>query len=378
MSIKTTLKASVAAAALVAVAAPVVSSPAEAGLANGNDNGVVISGAINRSLMYTDNGRANDWTNIDGGTDNSRIRILVSGKLTESISVGGVWEANLPAENSTAVTNAGTDIGATVDSGNSAFGLRKTELNFTHATMGKLSFGDHDTSSNNQPSLGSVGGNTNDGMNMGSSLGVYDRTADTNGALASTHFDDYFGGGESRIRYSTPSIAGLVASASLANDSVWDVGVTYGATYGDVQVAAAAQFKNMATDAAASGNANYGAGLALKHSSGISVGGFYGAEAGTSTAANGIDGSTWGMEAGYTTTAMSNLGSTSFEINYSEHTEASVDNFDADVLNFAVQQKMPAGVDVYLHYQIATFDDANAATDLEDITAFMMGTRLSF
>jgi len=376
MSIKTTLKASVAAAALVAVAAPVVSSPAEAGLANGNDNGVVISGAINRSLLYTDNGRANDWTNVDGGTDNSRIRVLVSGKLTESISVGGVWEANLPTENSTAVTNAGADIGATVDAGDSAFAVRKTEISFTHATMGKLSFGDHDTSSNNQPSLGPVGGNTNDGMFGGSSLGVYDKTADTNGALASTHFDDYFGGGESRIRYSTPSIAGLVASASLANDSVWDVGVTYGATYGDVQVAAAAQFKNMASDTV--GSTNYGAGLALSNSSGISVGGFYGAEGGTQALSTSTDGSTWGMEAGYTTTAMSNLGSTSFEINYSEHSEATVNDFDADVLNFAVAQKMPAGVDVYLQYSVASFDDANAATDLEDITAFMMGTRLSF
>jgi len=66
MTIKTTLKTSVAVAALFAVAAPVVSSPAEAGLANGNDNGVVISGAINRSLMYVDNGSANGWLNTDG------------------------------------------------------------------------------------------------------------------------------------------------------------------------------------------------------------------------------------------------------------------------------------------------------------------------
>jgi predicted porin len=93
---KTTLKASVAAAALFAVSAPVVSSPAEAGLANGNDNGVVISGALNRSMQYVDNGSANSWVNTDGGTDNSRLRILVSGQLTESIKVGGTWEAKLP------------------------------------------------------------------------------------------------------------------------------------------------------------------------------------------------------------------------------------------------------------------------------------------
>ena len=116
MSIKTTLKASVAAAALIAVAAPVISSPAEAGLANGNDNSVVISGSLNRALMYTDNGTANDWSNVDGGTDNSRLRILVSGKLTDSIKVGGVWEANLPVSNDGGLTsNQGADDGATTN-----------------------------------------------------------------------------------------------------------------------------------------------------------------------------------------------------------------------------------------------------------------------
>ena len=140
MSIKTTLKTSVAAAALFAVAAPVVSSPAEAGLKNGNDNGVVISGSLNRALQYVDNGLADNWVQTDGGTDNSRLRILVSGQLTESIAVGGTWEANLPnsqPQGATSTTSTGAQ-GAVTAGADAAFGLRVSEIKFMHATMGKL------------------------------------------------------------------------------------------------------------------------------------------------------------------------------------------------------------------------------------------------
>jgi len=152
MSIKTTLKTSVAAAALFAVAAPVVSSPAEAGLANGNDNGVVISGSLNRSMMPVDNGNSNRWVNADGGIDNSRLRILISGQLTESIKVGGTWEANLPGSNrqGDTTTTSSSGNGSVTSSGDvGQFGFRKTDIKFTHSTMGSFSIGQGAVVSNN-------------------------------------------------------------------------------------------------------------------------------------------------------------------------------------------------------------------------------------
>ena len=56
MKFKTMLKSSVATAAILAVAVPVVSSQAQAGIANGNDNALTVSGHINRSLIYADDG----------------------------------------------------------------------------------------------------------------------------------------------------------------------------------------------------------------------------------------------------------------------------------------------------------------------------------
>jgi hypothetical protein len=380
MSIKTTLKTSVAAAALFAVSAPVVSTPAEAGLANGNDNGVVISGALNRSMQYVDNGQSNDWTNTDGGTDNSRLRILIKGKLTESIAVGGTWEANLPTSNaqgSTTVTGTGQQ-GTVVESGDSgAFGLRKVEVHFTHSVLGKLSIGQGTTSSDNKKSMDSTV-NNNAGMSHGGGVAIYDKTANAQTAnIGGKQFTSFFSGRKDRLRYDTPSVAGFQLSASMGNNNFYDAGLTYGATFGDLEVGASAQVQHNASGAAE----NYGGSVAAKHSSGLSASAHYGAESGSgqqTSGASAIEGSSWGVEAGYTTSAMSSLGATSFNILYTEADDVLLAKMQAESIQFHLRQKLPAGVEAYAAYEVASFDDSNAATSLDDISVFLVGTKLSF
>jgi len=277
MSIKKTLMTSVAAAALFAVSAPVVSTPAEAGLKNGNDNGVVISGAIVRSMQYVDNGLSNDWRNTDGGTDNSRLRILVSGTMTESLKVGGTWEANLPGSNrqGKTVVSGTTEGGLTSGGDTGEFGFRKAEIKFSHATMGSISIGQGTSASDNKPSLDSTV-NNNAGMSHGGGVAIYDKTA---GAHTSTtggaQFTSYFGGRRDRLRYDSPSMAGFKVAGAVGEDNFYDVGITYGATLGDVKVAAAVQMQHLASEYP---NENYGGGIAVKHASGLSAGAHYGKE----------------------------------------------------------------------------------------------------
>jgi hypothetical protein len=376
MSMKTTLKASVAAAALFAVSAPVVSSPAEAGLANGNDNGVVISGALNRSMQYVDNGSANSWVNTDGGTDNSRLRILVSGQLTESIKVGGTWEANLPISNAQgSTTSSGTTEGSVTEAGTAAFGFRKTEVKFTHATMGSFTIGQGSTSSDNKPSLdGTV--NNNAGMSHGGGMMIYDKTAlaattNTSGAM----FASYFGGRKDRLRYDTPNIAGFTASVSVADSDYFDGGLQYGAAYGDLTIAAAVQAQHMGANP---NSENVGGGVAVKHASGLSAGVHYGKETGTANTSTSVEGESWGVEAGYSTSTISNMGATSFNIVYTEADETTLDLFEAESIQFHFRQKMPAGVEAYAAYEIASFDDGDTTTSLDDVSVFLIGTKLSF
>jgi hypothetical protein len=376
MSIKTTLMTSVAAAALFAVSAPVVSSPAEAGIANGNDNGVVISGAIVRSMQYIDNGLSNDWRHTDGNTDNSRLRILVSGQMTESLKVGGTWEANLPTSNrqgNTATTGT-TEGGLTSGGDTGEFGFRKAEVKFSHSTMGSLSIGQGTTSSDNKPSLDSTV-NNNAGMSHGGAVVIYDKTGGNHTAVTGgAQFSSYFGGRADRLRYDTPSIGGFGLSGSVGEDNFYDVGLKYGASLGDLTVAAAAQYRHLSSQYP---NKNMGGGVAVKHASGLSAGAHYGKESSTDPATT-IKGSSWGVEAGYTTKAMSNLGATSFSVIYTEADETVSDNFEAENIGFHVAQALPAGVGVFAAYEVASFDDSNAATSLDDISVFLVGTRLKF
>lgn len=381
MSIKTTLKSTVAAAALFAVSAPVVSTQAEAGIANGNDNGVIISGALNRSMQYVDNGQSNGWSNTDGGTDNSRLRILVSGQLTESIKVGGTWEANLPrsnAQGSVTTTGTGQQGNVVAGSDNGTFGFRKTEIKFTHSTMGSFYIGQGSTSSDNKPSMDKTV-NNNAGMSHGGGVAIYDKTANAQTAtIGSKQFSSYFGGRKDRIRYDTPSIAGFKVSASLADNDYYDTGLTYGSSFGDLKVGAAVQFQHLGGTGTPA--ENYGGGIAVAHASGLSAGAHYGKESGSGPASTSgeINGSSWGVEAGYTTAAISNLGASSINVVYTEADDTTAKDFEAESIQVHFRQKMPAGVEAYAAYEVASFDDANAATSLDDIAVFLVGTKLSF
>jgi hypothetical protein len=75
---------------------------------------------------------------------------------------------------------------------------------------------------------------------------------------------------------------------------------------------------------------------------------------------------------------MSNLGATSFSVIYTEADETLADNFEAENVGFHVSQKLPAGVDIFAAYELASFDDNDATTSLDDISVFLVGTRLKF
>jgi len=91
-----------------------------------------------------------------------------------------------------------------------------------------------------------------------------------------------------------------------------------------------------------------------------------------------IEGSAWGAEVGFTTSAMSSLGATSFEVKYVESDEATVDLMEAEAVGFTINQDLPAGVNLYGMYEVASFDDGAASTAIDDVTVFMVGTRIKF
>lgn len=375
MDIKLVLKSSVAAAALVAVAAPVVSGSAQAGLANGNDNSVTMSGQIVRSMMYADDGNNTEFTHVEGGNDtDSRFRIIVKGKLTESVDVGGLFEARLPLSDRQSEQSSDANGVLTREGDQGNFGFRKSEVTFSHATMGKLSIGQSSTSSDNRPSLG-FAGNTNGGITNGGGLKFYDSVGKTQTVVSGDQFSSYFGTRDDRLRYDTPSMGGLKLSVSTATE-ITDVGLNYGATYGDVTVSAAAAYAALDVDTKATDpEARYGAGVALTHTSGFGASVYYGTE--DSASGSTIEGETLGFELGYKTSAMSNLGETGFALVYISSEEAANDKGEATLWGLHARQSMPAGVSVFASYSMASYEDGTTAS-YDDISVALIGTQVNF
>jgi len=185
------LKSSVATAAILAVAVPVVSSQAEAGIANGNDNALTVSGHINRSLIYADNGSHDTLFHADGGTANSRMRFVVSGSLTDQVSVGALHEMNMLASGADAGAYDFDAAGGVNKNQNNTqdWATRQSNVAFTHKAAGKLTIGKSTQSDNN---AGSAWGGSNFGT----------------GGLNHS-------GGMTFVRSSTPSTVSTATAASV-------------------------------------------------------------------------------------------------------------------------------------------------------------------
>jgi len=375
VNIKTVLKTSVAAAALMAVAAPAVVSPAQAELSNGNKNKLVMSGQIARSLVYQDNGQDASLFNVDGIDTATRLRWIASGQMTESVTVGGIIEMNMPRSNSTySLGQRGT---ADTSTDAATWGMRKTEVTFAHKAAGKFYIGQGsaagDGASTN--SLGSWGPSMSaqGAGGAGSSAFVNSATNALTGITVGSATGQYDPGRIDRIRYDTPSFGGLKLSASLGANSQSGVGASYGGKFGGIQVSAGA-FYQKSDGAAGNVDGTMGGSVAIKHDSGLSAHLGYTRE---DSRTGIIEGKEWHGGIGYAA-SLTNLGTTGFAVNYTRADDSTSIGDQGEILGLAVNQSISSvGTDVFLSYSRVSYDDTTA-TNYDDFSAIMAGTRLKF
>jgi hypothetical protein len=303
------------------------------------------------------------------------MRWIVSGQMTESVTVGGVVEMNMPNSNGTYAMGNGT---STADStGDNAWGMRKTEITFAHKAAGKLSLGQGSSAGDgaSTQSLGSWGPS----MSAQGAAGT-GNTALTNSAgvsqsvLAKSANASYDPGRVDRVRYDTPSFGGFALNASLGSQTNSAVGATYGGKFGGVQVAAAA-FYSRSDGAGASGvEGTMGGSVAVKHDSGISAHLGYTKETSISGV---IEGKEIHGGIGYAA-SLTNLGTTGFAVNYTQSDDTTSSGDEGSILGVAVNQNISAvGTDVFVSYSRVTYDDTSA-TNYDDFSAIMVGSVLAF
>jgi len=404
VNIKTVLKTSVAAAALVAVAAPVVSTSAEAGISNGNKNSLVVNGQIVRQILFADDGNNSGMFLTDGTSTSSRVRWIAKGQATEAVEIGGIIELNIPQSNAggtqslgqantaAVVNNVGGTAGVTATSNGAnvesegtdgSWGIRLIDISFKHKSMGKLSIGQGNTASNgkSETSLAGVGSilAASTGGALGGGLSFWDNTNNVYTAKKSgSSFASHDGlSRDDRIRYDLPTFAGVSLATSLAKGGNWDIGAGYSGKFGGIQVAAGAQYNNTsATSTTKEGT--HSASLAVKHDSGLNAEVTWGEERNESgVAATTAESEHLAFGLGYIGNFV-NLGSTAMQVTYTKTEEAAAQGDEAIAWNVAVAQNLSAvGSQLYLQYERVSLED-NVSTDYDDISMFMAGAKVTF
>jgi len=404
VNIKTTLKASVAAAALFAVAVPV----AEAGtVSNGNGNSVTVSGQINKAWMYVDDGISESSAIVDNDNSGSRFRILGSGKVNEAVSVGTALEVEFQdnASNNFQVNDARGTGGATTlgqsgsaaqvqnsangntGFGHSTFNQRRMEAYIAHKQFGKLSIGQGPTASDGtaETSLTDAGMAVYSGATFFSDVNIR-----TQGQAANTFSSKKWGGEytnfdgagrQDRIRYDSPTFGGFQVAASAISGGAGDVALRYGGKFGGIQVKAAASYVNFSSlsDSGTSGvkdaEGQYTISAAAKHDSGLNIRGHYGNRERVASTRDDTKG--YNVTLGYAA-SLTSVGTTAFAVGYNQIDNMNANDDEATFWEFGVVQHLKdAGTELYLGVNIAEHDDATT-TQYEEILGVIAGTRIKF
>lgn len=377
MNIKTTLKTSVAAAALFAVAAPV----AEAGnVSNGNKNSLTMSGQIVRQLMWADNGEDSELFHTDGLTTRSRIRWIAKGNLTESVGVSTLIEMNTPITNSPGNATIGANGPASGDTG--AWAIRHFDIKFSHKSAGSFSIGQGNAAANGNRETsyamsGAIHSASVGALNNG--LVFFDDDATkaystvTAGAVMS-NLD--FSSRNDRIRYDAPSFGGLKLSASLTQGQQPEIGARWSGSFGGIKAQVRAGWNNTSgTSTTAEGI--WGVSGAIMHDSGLQASASYGERDMKATATDDVK--SWHVAAGYNAKLFA-LGPTGFDVHYAETESLRINDEDASGLTFSVVQRFSnIGSEIYAAYNIVDVDSpASAGVDYDNISILAAGTRVTF
>lgn len=375
MTIKNTLKTSVAAAALFAAAAPVHAGT----VSNGNDTAsVTLSGHFNKLVVFHDSGSGSVWGTADHGGEPSRARIAASAKLNEAVTISMMNEWGMTSSDEPGLTVADTNSTLTAsndtDGGDSWFSQRHAYLAFEHATMGTLTIGHTSEATDGIVEFGGVG-DLQFGTGPIFANGVHVQTSNAADNVfttltTSSFFHSANGGRTDVLRYDTPSFGGVSGSVSYANNGTVSVAGFFGGKFGGFEVNAGVGYMNVAAN---SGNdSNLGGGITVGHESGISVD----FNAGTSSGGGGgLDGQSWAVGANYAA-SLTALGTTTFRIAYMKSEDATVKDDEGKAYLIGVEQETGAGASFYLAYQLIEVD--RAATNYEDVSSIVAGTKVLF
>ncbi len=389
-----TLQTSVAAAALFAFTAA-YSAPASAAddsFKTGNKNSLVMSGQVNRAVLYADDGNEGEFFHVDNDNTSTRFRLVGKGKVTAKFSVGMLIEVQIESNASNKVNIAGHESAIAPDGG--GFSERKMEAWLAHEDVGKLTLGQGDPASNG----------TSEVTLSGTDVILYAGIADTAGgqvfrrsnqldssqpadgpSIGAVWGNQHDGRSRTdRIRYDSPMIAGFVGSVSHIQGDLWDVALRHAGKFGQFKTSAAIAYVDWEQVSASSGSGGtkgqqVNGSISVLHDSGLNV-----TFSGGTRDNDGLDISGASRNSddhiyvmlGYIAKLL-DVGTTRFAVDYGQAND--IDQNDDEITTWgiaAVQNLKDIGTDLYVVYRNHELD--RTGKDFDDINIVMAGARVKF
>jgi len=379
VNIKTTLKSSVAAAALLASIAPVaISTPAEAGsISNGNDVSVTLTGRFNKMIQWVDDGLADDISVGDNQNFRSRAWVTASGKVNEALTVSGRveyrWGEN--TNSSSGASEVGTGAAGPLSGASDESAVTESWVQASHKQFGTIKMGLHEISTDGMgtqtynpagEAVSTAALDAHAGINV-----IVSNATTTTALTTASFFANYEGGDENQVSYISPNLGGFFMKAHLGEAST-GAALGWGGKFGGISAKAYGGYRNTAGGSTTVDGA-WGAGVAAKHDSGLSASFNYTAE--KAATANTVKGKSWSALVGYQAN-LTSMGATGFAVEYMKSENTTVKDDEGVKIAVGVQQDMGSGVTVYGAYHHLSMD--RSTVNYEDISAVMGGMVLNF
>lgn len=326
-----------------------------------------LSGQINQMVMYADDGKDSDFFVTDNNNSSTRIRATGEEAVSDSVKVGFQFEMEALENSSNRISISNSDAAGT----NKTLEWNSRWLNIYFDTQfGKFEIGKGDAAANGITELDL----------SGTSVAAFSSIASTSSAFA-LRYDDGSSGSTigqvfsnfdgalsrtERIRYNTPSFAGLTFAAAAANAGAWDASLMYSAEiYG--KIVAGLGYTNMQRNADYTQIAGSVSWLAPF---GLNVTFAYGSQDYNDSAY--ADPTNYYVKVGYIT------GIHAFSIEYDNCADYNLRDRTGTMYGAAYVIKPWKPVELYAAYRLYSVDNPSSSTDPKDFSQFYAGTRIKF
>lgn len=334
-----------------------------------------LSGQINRAMTVMSDGHDSDVQFIDNTSSGTRWRMKGSEDIGNGNKVGFNWEWQVQSNASGGPIGSG-DLGVRQD-------LRKAEVWFSGG-WGKVNFGQGDGAGNGTTEHdlsdtwnvnyygrtsfgGAVAWRTSGGAGItagGAAVPRTDPTALTHGDTFS-EFDAF--SRYDRIRYDTPALGPVTLAVSAGQTDKYEGAVRWSQGLGGGQISGGAFYGRHSGGGIEN---RYGGSLAYLFSFGTNL--LVAGAVNEPSAAGSTEGKTWYFKVGH------KWGNNAASIGYGESKDVVV-GYKNKGVNLGFNHNIPkAKVDLYAGYHFNQLDTPSTVASVDDIQAFVLGTKLKF